>query len=419
MHPAWTAVLVVLPCLAITLLTSDNEFRLWWRTPKYFTSAHALIGLALLGAFVVGVMVPSFRRPGAAGRVGVAVTDAQANILGRAGRVFLALTMMGYGAWIAIALARGYGGTQIKAVLSLEPHALLDARAQFLKPVAGVTTLTQLGPVALVCLLLDRRATGRRHTVALGALIGVTLVRTVLNTERLAFLEMVVPAVVLTAAVLPRGVRETRRSWFWALLPLIAPVALIVVFGTFEYTRSWNDFYAQKGDVGFDEFVLRRLGGYYATSANNSAILLTYFAPFVVFPFFTLRSFWNFPLLSPLFDIKDVFGTDPKESWMILLHRYGNPEFNNDGGLLAAVADYGLWGALVWWWVVGLLIGMCYRSLRSGELHALVLYPILYVGLTDMARIFYWGNGRAFVTIVGAITVAWLLRRAGTEQIRS
>jgi oligosaccharide repeat unit polymerase len=417
MHPAWAAVLAVLPGLVIAWITPADTFRLWWRTPKYFTSADALIAGLLLGAFVAGTSVPSFVRRGAAAECPqMTVTAAQRNILLQAGRVFSGLTLAGYAAWGAIAVARGYGGQQLDAVLSLRPGALLADRHHFLAPVAGVTTLSTLGPLALVCLLLDRRITGRRHTAALVVLVGAALVRTVLNTERLALIEMVVPAVVLAAAVLPKDVRETRRPWFWAMLPLLAPLALTVIFAVFEYTRSWNDFYSQHSHLAYSEFIMRRLGGYYAVANNNSAIVLAHSAPLITLPFFTVQFVWNLPILSSLFGGHHTFGSGPADSWMTLLWRYGNPELNNEGGVLPSIADYGLPGALVWWGVVGLLLGICYRSLRAGELRGLVLYAVLYVGLIDLARIFYWGSGRAFIVIVGGIILALLLHRSRARQ---
>lgn len=197
----------------------------------------------------------------------------------------------------------------------------------------------------------------------------------------------------------------------WALLPMLAPVLLAIVFGAFEYTRSWNDRYQQYGHVGFGEFVLLRLGGYYATASNNSAVLLTHMAPYAKLPYFTVPALWNFPIFKSLVNAHDVAGADPHH-WMLMLARYANPEFNNQGAILPAVADYGPVGALAWWAVIGLMLGVCHRSLRAGELHGVVLYAVVYVGLLEMGRIFYWGLGRAFPVIAGGVVIAMLLRRA-------
>lgn len=416
LHPAWTGVLVVLPCLAITWLTPDEGFRRWWHTPKYFESADGVITALLLGSFVVGTILPSLTRGGVTTRSPqMTATATQQKILRQAGRVFLALTLAGYAAWAIVALSHGYGVQELYGVLRLEQGALLSARRQYFSTVPGVTTLTQFGPLSLVCLLLNRRISGQRHTLALAVLVSLTLARAFVNAERLALIEMVIPTIVLAAALLPKGIGQTRRTWLWAMLPLLAPVALTIVFGAFEYTRSWNDFYAQNSDTGFGEFIMHRLGGYYATAGNNSAILLTYVAPSAPLPHFTVPFVWDFPILKSLFEVHSVLGSGSGD-WAALLARYGNPEFVNAGGLLIAVADYGLIGALMWWGVIGLLLGSCYRSLRAGELHGLVLYAVVYVGMLEIGRIFYWGLGRAFPVIVGGLIISVLLHRARNRE---
>lgn len=412
LHPAWTGILTVLPCLAVTWFTPDQDYRLWWRTPKYFDSADGLTTLLLLGAFVVGAVVPALaRRRVTDPYPRLAPTAAQQRILLQSGRVFLALTLAGYAAWAILALSRGYGGRQLDSAIRLDQGSLLTAKQQYFTTAPGVTTLTQFGPLAIVCLLLDRRISGRPHRWALAALAILTLVRVFVNAERLALFEAVVPAIVVAAALRSGTTRRPRHRTLWALLPMLAPLMLAVVFGIFEYTRSWNDHYQQHGDTGFGEFIMLRLGGYYATASNNSAVLLAHLAPYAKLPCFTVPVFWSFPIVKSLFDVHSVIGAGP-DRWMAVLAQHANPEFTNDGSILLAVADYGLAGALAWWAAIGLLLGVCYRSLRTGEPHGVVLYAVVYVGLLEMGRIFYWGLGRAFPVLAGGVVIAILLRRA-------
>ncbi|MCO5998413.1 oligosaccharide repeat unit polymerase [Actinoallomurus rhizosphaericola] len=412
LHPSWTAILTVLPCLAVAWMTPGEDYLLWWRTPKYFGSVTALTSLLLLGAFVAGAMVPSLAR----GRVPVrgprlTTSAAQRRILRRAGNVFLALTVTGYAVWMLLALSRGYGVAQFISAMHLDQGALIVEKQVYFSTAPGVTTLTQFGPLALVCLLLDRRMSGRRHHWSLALLAVLTLVRVFINAERLALFEMAIPAVVLAAATRTGTTRRSRRKLFWAALPLLAPLALAVVFAVFEFTRSWNDRHPQYGDVGFGEFIMLRLGGYYATASNNSAILLARLAPYTKAPFFTVPFIWSAPVLGSLLDPRSVLGISLDE-WSKVLQQYGNLEFVNNGSLLLAVADYGLAGALIWWTVLGLALGICYRALRSGDVGALILYSVLYIGLLEMGRIFYWGLGRTFPVIIGGLAVSWYLRRA-------
>jgi oligosaccharide repeat unit polymerase len=412
LHPGWTAILVVLPCLAVTSLVPDDDFRRWWRTPKYFGGGDITLIALLIGVFIIGTMVPNLTcRRGQPRTPQMIVTTTQQKVLRSAGSVFLGLTFVGYAAWAMAALSRGYGKEQLYGALNLERGVLLGARSEYFVTVPGVTTLTQFGQLALICLLLDRRISGRRHMLGLTVLAILCMARVFLNAERLALMEMAIPAIVLAATLLPKASRM-QRSWMWAMIPLLAPVILATLFGVFEYTRSWNDFYARHSDTGFGGFVLRRLGGYYATASNNSAILLAHHPSSDGPPQFTVRFIWDFPIIRTFFP-HSAFGSD---EWSTLLLRYGNLEFTNGGGILPAIADYGMAGALIWWGIIGLLLGMCYRSLRSGELGGIIVYAVTYVGLLEMGMIFYWGLGRAFPVIVGGLVTWVLLHRARVRK---
>ncbi|WP_460343938.1 O-antigen polymerase [Actinoallomurus acanthiterrae] len=416
LHPGWTGILSVLPCLAIACLIPADDFRLWWRTPKYFGTAEALLTALLLGAFVAGTLVPNLikRRRHDSRNPHEIVTVGQQKVLLWAGRVFLILALIGYVTWAVAAVSRGYGKQQLYDAIALQRGVLQSARGEYLTTVPGITTLTQVGPLALICLLLDRRISGRRHTLGLIALASFGLARGFFNTERIALMELAVPVVVLAATALPKG-RRRQHSILWAMLPLLGPLVLATVFGALEYTRSWNDFYARHSDTGFIGFVLRRLGGYYATSSNNSAIILAHDSTNSPMPIYTGQFLWNFPVVRSFVHI-DNSATNGTDYRSYLYTRYGNLEFNTPGGILPSIIDYGLFGAVVWWGAIGLLIGICYHSMRSGELRGLVLYAVIYVGILEMGMLFYWGLGRAFPLIAGGLITWMLLHRARARE---
>lgn len=416
LHPGWAGILAVLPGLAVTCLVPADDFQLWWRTPKYFQGTHALLTVLLLGAFVAGTLLPNLTRRRSRSRgPRPGATAVQLRTLLWSGRVFLVLTLTGYVAWTISAVSRGYGMQQLSNAIELKQGALMSARYESLSTVPGITTLTQFGPLAIACLLLHRRLSGQRHTVALAGLVLLTVARGFINVERLAMMEMAIPLIVLTAAVAPRS-RQKHRKLLWAMSPAIAPVALAVFFGAFEYTRSWNDFYAQHGNTGFMGFVLRRLGGYYATAANNAVLLLSHSRSSSL-PYYTLPFIWNFPIIGSVFQPHSGVISGPS-SWMSMLAEYGNDEFNNAGGLLPVIADYGLAGALAWWGAVGFLLGICYHSMRSGDLRGLLIYAVTYVGILEMGQLFYWGLGRAFPVMAGGIVLTILFRRTESGDSR-
>jgi hypothetical protein len=412
LNPVWVVPLTVLPGLAVTSLISDDTFRVWWRTPKYFDSGDALTTMVLLGAFVAGCLLSELRAPAATRQDtdGFQVSAAQAALITRAAVVCTCLTMTGYGAWLVLAVSRGLDWMVIEEVLRGSAYAAEG----YLAPVAGVTTLAQFAPLAVVCLLLDRWISGHRHTAAILLLVAAVFVRALLNTERLSVIELGMPVLVLSAAVLRPG-RKRSATWLWASLPLLAPAALLGVFGIFEYGRSWLSFYSRHTDLGYADFVLRRVTGYYAVSGNNAALVVDHVASSLALPYYSVQFLWKMPMVSNLWDVGEVLGFDPQIRGLELLWLYGNPEFNTMSGLPALIPDYGQAGAALWWLVCGVVIGLCYRLLRSGDVRGLVLYPVLFIGLTDLARIFYWGEGRAFPALAGAVVLCAALHRRGAS----
>ncbi|WP_171110357.1 MULTISPECIES: O-antigen polymerase [Streptomyces] len=411
-------VLSVLPGVLIATLVSDASFRSWWRTPKLFTGTMAALVLTLLAAFVAGVLLATMERSSDRAKREqryVVLSPVQQRLLLHVGRLLIVLTFAGYAAWLLIGVVRGLHLAQLFAVVRLEAGAIVEVK-RLLTPVAGVTTQVQFGPLAAACLMVHQRATGKNHYVAITMLLLLATVRALIHAERLALLEVITPMIVLAAVLAPRPRTRIRlpspsrpsSDRKWALAPLAAPALLICVFGTFEYTRSWNDYYSRQGG-SYQEFVVHRLGGYYATPANNFGVLRTYLAPHLELPYYTMKFLWNFPGLHLFIDRPLLLGIEPESGWKAALFRYANPEFNNEGGILPSVVDYGPFGAVVFWGVLGYGLGRCYRALRAGHPGALLLYSVLFIGTVELARYFYWGQGRAIPGILAAVLLSWAL----------
>ncbi|RKN59984.1 hypothetical protein D7231_33840 [Streptomyces klenkii] len=419
--------LVVVPGAVTAAVVPSELFGSWWHTPKYFGARTAVLMAAGLGAFMAGALMasalPRQVPSGSPGwpegrRVVMSLSPAGQKVLGRAGQVLLAFTLAGYVAWAAVAVVRGYGWDQVLAVVRLQKYGL-EAGKQLLHPVGGVTTFTQFGPVAVACLLLHTRATGRRHFFALAVLTVLACLRALLHAERIALIELLMPALVITVVLAPRR-QQRRRVWHrltpgsrgWAWAPLAGLLTAISVFAAFEYTRSWK-YYRGQGD-GFGAFILRRLGGYYATSANNSALLTDRLADAHHAPYYTVEFLRNAPGLPDA--VKAVapqlvqHGPSP---WNQLV-AYVNPELSSEGGLLIPFYDYGPAGAVLVWAVLGYLIVRCYRLARAGSPGALIGYSVLYVGALELGRNFYWGQGRFTPMLASVLVLAWLLQRTST-----
>ena len=97
--------------------------------------------------------------------------------------------------------------------------------------------------------------------------------RAVLNSERLAVLELLVPAFVVLLQTLPDRVLTQARMRMVALAPMWAPCLLLGGFTASEFLRSWSNFYADR-QPSLVSFAAGRLTGYYVTAANNSAIFI-------------------------------------------------------------------------------------------------------------------------------------------------
>ena len=108
--------------------------------------------------------------------------------------------------------------------------------------------------------------------------------------------------------------------------------------------------------------------------------------------------------------------TDQSPYFDVLRH-YANPEFNNPSGYAAPFADYGLVGGLVFFLVVGIVVGMLYEFFADGRPMALLLYPVAFIGLVEMPRYLYWVQGRTTYTWVALLAITVLIAK-NTRQSR-
>src|SRR5262249_3807818 len=220
-----------------------------------------------------------------------------------------------------------------------------------------------------------------------------------LNSERFALIELFVPF--LAAALALRRRFGKSATIAINLAPPVGVACLFFVFTSFEYFRSWTNYYAGRG-LNLWEFGAMRLLGYYVTSFNNGAYFLNRLDPLNA-PYFTLHFLWGFPLTSPL--IKRFFSDpllDSSDKWFYFpfLEAEANAVFNNAGGMLFPLMDFGQAGGLVYWFLIGIVWGVVYASYRRRELSGLLLYPMIYLGLLEAPLALYWGEGRAFPALM-------------------
>lgn len=412
LNPAWVAGLMGLFVSIAAYLTPESAYLAQWKTPKYFDAHYLALSISMTLLFALGA--------GAALTLGRSREAASSNWkrdlpwdwIRRTFWLCVALSITGYVVWGLVAVARGVSLRLVMAVLAGEKGAIYQMKEVYLVTVSGVTTLTQLGIVAVILgVMLGAIEGWRKVGPALAVLFVLALIRAQLNAERLALIELAIPAVVigLRLIVFESPGLAGRLKVILQLAPIGAVLGLLCLFGVFEYFRSWNSFYAG-GDQSFWQFVVLRLTGYYVTALNNGALMAARFdsldAPFSVFHFL-----WRFPVTGGLMaaaypNIKlDNLVLDP---YMQVLDREANVEFNNSSALLPPIVDFGEAGALFFWLAAGLLCGLLYRWFLDGKASGLLFYPIFFTGVTETTRIMYWGEGRAVTAYLILIPLAWL-----------
>jgi hypothetical protein len=96
---------------------------------------------------------------------------------------------------------------------------------------------------------------------------------------------------------------------------------------------------------------------------------------------------------------------------MNFLNAYLNPEFNNMSGVFMPLLDYGPVLGLACWAMLGVLSGYLFRLFALGRVGGVLFFPVWFVGIAELLRVFYWADGRFFVVIVGAFVLTRFLTR--------
>lgn len=410
--PAGALLLVVPLSLALAAGTSDLDFRLLYRTPKIVTSTQSLQYLAAAGVLLLGTLVPLALRARRPARAWPGVSALDVGVLQRASTVVFRLTIVGYGVMLVAGVGRGVRPAQLLGALTSQSNYGSVFRTAF-APITGVTTLTQLGIayVVLGSLLLCAGERGPvRRRLAVVVLLG--LFRAYFLTERLAVLELVVPLVAVLAV---HARRRGGRTRLLDLTPVVALPLLAVVFGAFEYSRSWV-YFRSRTTSSFPGFVLDRLAGYYATAYNNGAIALDHAGFPGRLPYSSFEGFWTAPGVQDLHLYERLTGVDGPTASATLLQQYGTPEFNNPGGLSVPLVDFGVPGGLLVLLLLGVLLGALWVAFQDGAPVGLLLYPVAFTGLLELPRYLYMTQGRIVPPVLALLVVALRLRRAPSHE---
>jgi hypothetical protein len=328
-------------------------------------------------------------------------------------RISLVLTLIGYVTFVLAAYLRGASVTSFVAVIKGVSGASGDMKKTLFKTLPGVTTCTQFGIAsALLIVFLARFQGWKSLRTPLVVLLGVTVIRAIFLSERLALIEVAIPTAVMALRLFtPELYAKEWRKRTLRFAPAGAPFLLYIFFALSEYFRSWT-FYATHAGGTLWEFAFGRLTGYYLTSMNNSAYLLkTYnFHPWL--PTFTCEWFFKFPFIGSYIEGGPAAILYRSNYYEALLTAGANPEFNNPGGIFSPMFDFGVIGGLAFWLFSGFLLGRIFGLFRRGQLVGLMFYPLGMLSLMEVPRILYWTAGRAFPTILFLTVTLLLIRKA-------
>jgi oligosaccharide repeat unit polymerase len=418
LHPA---VIFSLP-LVITgitaYVTGPSSYLRFWRTQKYFDLSCLGLVFGVVLVFAAGCLLGGARRRG---NTAGPTADWKRGIRWQLVRVLFnlsfALTITAYLIWFGVAIKNGLRPSVIYQVLHSSTGTTGTVLEDHLQTIPGVTTATQFGLAVIVLgVPLGAVAGWRRVRWQMIAIFILALMRSFLNSERLAIIELLIPFIVAIVSFRPP---KTRRAYrLIQAAPLFGPLVLLFFFAGAEYYRSWATYYS-RFESSFWRFISLRLLGYYTTALNNGALLWRVSKPLSTgFETQTLDFIWRFPFVNRLLPLLfPSFGVPALVSdyrYDALLQAAANPELTNPSGVFAPIVDYGVGGGLLYWFLCGLVCGYLYKELKLHKPAGMFLYPLLFVGLTEAARILYWGEGRLFPSMFLLIlSISFILSNRG------
>lgn len=387
--PARCLLFLILPIYVLSAFLGGpmmSEFG----SANFLSSRTILIGTACIMLMAAGCM---------AGQVTAERVQSRAVTLdrGRFDRVLVALTIMAIVAHILLLGNVISNPAAMLAALKGQAGAIFDVKEQVLKLV-GITSLVNVTPLILVMASYRKIVRGARMPTRFNALFwvlcGCIFLRGFVAMERLAIVEAAI------AYCLPLFSFGARRFKFVNLFPMFGIGGVFTLFSIGEYTRSWP-YYIDRYD-NFLQFASLRLLGYISVASNTAAGLFEKFDP-IGHPFLTAT--W--------FDRLGIIKTDDVGPIDRFFAAYGNAEYNNPGGVMAAVIDFGIMGGFLYYLLAGAIIGWFYGKYRQHDPIGLLGYPLFFVGIAILTQLIYWGDPR-FITMIATmiVTLSYVARPA-------
>lgn len=265
--------------------------------------------------------------------------------------------------------------------------------------ISGITTFTEIC-VPVVALgtyllhILPNSIFRKKLYCSIFVIFILSIFRALAFSERLAVIEIIVPIIVVRFMMSEN--KSYKHKWLYQLFPILAIVFLCVIFGVFEYSRSWQWYYVNYYD-SYIEFIIQRLLGYY-TSAINTECLYIEYAPTTYVPYRSFQWLWVFPGMDEVYYF--ITSCNIQQEFDNILNSYGNPEYNNPGGLLTFYNDFGILFCF-FQICLGYIAGRIYKLALTGNIWGILSYSYFYMVLLELPRFFLLGLSKTPYVLIG------------------
>ncbi|CAI6076917.1 O-antigen polymerase [Cohnella rhizoplanae] len=414
MNPTILFAMVIGVVITGAYMIPDANYRMFYRVDKFIDSDNIWLAVYPAVAFALGGLLASALNKGV--KPASVLSDTilkRDNFIKFAVYALFAATLFGYAVYFLIMVRSGFTLSLFLSVLKGEPGAIYSIKQNFDK-ITGVTSFTNFGIAFTILATYYQCITGKKTFLpAMAVVFLLTLMRSIFFTERLALMEIMVPAVIIWISM---RLKQGKRVPLVRLYPVIGIAFVILFFGISEYFRSWLSFYVHVYP-SFWEFVVTRFFGYYVTALNTGTLYIRELGfPTVAFPYQTWEWLWK---IAPGGDAYAVaHGGRSGDLLNNILETMGNPEFNNPSGLMLPYHDYGFGGALVYMGILGYFSGLLYAHFRNNHTFGMLIYPIWMVGILEFPRYLYFTSGRFFPCWV-ALLLFTLVLHYNKRKIKS
>lgn len=357
----------------------------------YLDESNILLGAGLLLAFMVPMLLYSSKRgPVRLGNLRDFIPDWVLDF------AFL-LSLVGYAVWFVDLF---YNPRLVVQLMNSEAGATYSIR-ESIHTVAGVTTLTQVG-ISFSCLYSAKVFASAhnkgRHKAEFIVLLLLSLFRSFAWSERLAIIEYIFPFAIYWSWSAYQN--KPRLRVIIAVIPYLSIFLVLVIFGIFEYNRSWISHYVYEYD-SYSEFVVERVLAYYSTALNNGAGLIEKINSQDYPIFYTAQILYKMPGVGE-FVSQYLNARNPTYSYLL---RFGNPELNNMSGIYTVYFDWG-WFSIIIFLLYGAICGKVFGEFIRNPTNILAAhYPVFLLSILEILRINYIFSVRVFPVYVFIIII--------------